>query len=663
MSTDQLYVNGTLVDLPADFVMAITRQNYCPLTPDKVLLSFSNTFKLPPTSTNRLAFGLLDSVESLSQVYKAPQPCRFVRGGIEIIPNGFILVTGTSDGNFNCVIYSNLLDIYTRLKSKLLIDLDYTDVNQSFYTDTDWYDFLDGNYIGSDVGKVFAAVIDGGYNLSTSGANIVVNHPWLMYGYKQMLIKIIEQAGYGYSWTSLTSGAGNEKFRTTALTEGHKRSHLQYSERFQKSVIFTANKNADQTLSLAIGASGQVTFPFTRVGCAFWDSTISQYTVVNPDTALTYFNANFAFIGKVNLSTIGGNIDVNIVVNGTAVATINISATGDTDVSSVYNGSWKDGDVIEVKIKCNVAACTVKIYQGAEFFLDQQYIGQGAYVYFNEYLEETITQLDLFKDFLFRFGQIPKESNGTMYFKSIVDILYDAALGGTAGYNDWTGKRDEYRPDESEFSLTELAQSNVFRHTIEDVDSDVLAENYGEGSYDLDDTTLVAEKVMTSIFSASQEQVDIPINCARIAVETAVTPGNVATNLDAVIGKRILLARPNDTTNEPPVVVGGSAARATYMVGCFTKRTAPQYFEESLSFQNALDEWYKNYPISQSDDVGFLARLKNAKWVTRYYKLTDGDFWTYDDHKPIIDGNTIFMFPTFYDFVAGRSTKVRMLKI
>lgn len=643
---DQLYINGVLADLPSDFIVALTIQNYSPLTPDFVRVSFSNRLRLPLTNTNKLALGLLNSLASTSQIYKTPIQIRYVRGGVEVIPDGFMLVQQILTDVFQCVLYANGLDIYSQLKGKVLTDLDTTDINAGWNgADMDAKRsavHLDVNF---SIDHIRSAVVNHGWNLGTSGGDVTVTS-LVCYGYKLLLERMFSQAVYTWDWGNLNGVFPDYKFLSLALLQGNKLNAYRYTDRFIASLEFAAESSGLQ--SWVAPAAQVVMFDTTMIAVPFWDPITGLYTTVNGDTANIFAQVTFAFHGVVVAAL--GAVTISLYRDVTLLHSV-VVALGTTqvvDLQSTGGGlgaatDFKNGYVYKVVVTSTGVA---QVKAGATF--KNTFVSYGTsvtpYVYFNELLPQ-INQLDFFKDFLFRFGQIPKQRNKKLAFKSLGEIL-----NNQTNVNDWNGKRDPLR-EEITLTLHDLAQSNHFRYN----DTDSLGADYCAGVFNLDDGNLPLEKSTLSIFDSIADDVTLGIKCAQV-------PTGAAGPFSPEIGNRLFAIRNNDNSDAPTVKFPGQPSRNTYSVGTFLKTGSLNGFL-SMSYQNVLDEKYSNAAAGLDNTTGFLVRLKNAKFVRRWYNFNDMDIAKFDEHKLTADEGAYFLFPIFESYVPGKVTQVDMLKI
>lgn len=647
----QLYLNGVLVDLPPETVIAITVQDYNPLTPDTIRITYSNRIRIPFTALNTSTLQLLNNLKSTSQLYKTVIPARYVQNGIELIPNGYVKLFGTGTNYFDCALYNYGLDLFGKLGGRLLIDLDYKDVNGTVMTGAAGdFNKLSSGGGGFYAGKVTMAAADlGGNVVGYAAPNITIAQSLTYFGYQAMIEKILTQAGY--SWDYGTFGlydpahaTVNYRYSFLSVVQGNKVQLNAYSDRFRQSVEFLGQNSLDQVFSAGLGTS-KVLFDTTIISCPFWNLASDRYEVTNADTASNYFLTNFKFDCAINLSAPGGTTArIMIFKNGGMIGFTTVGV-GLTNTSVTATTTLKNGDYIEIFTDASNVINNITIKAGCSFFNNTSFGYSGAgYIYYNELLPEGVTQIEIIKDMLFRFGQIPKQQNNKIYFKYLSDIVNDQS-----NIIDWSDKRDPYTPDRLQFSLTQLAQKNTFRYTVSD---DGVSDRYGEGQYLMDDGTLPLEKVSVSKIIASEDVVFNNLNWIKIPVmSTAVSNQEYAKDP----GFRLASLR-TSKSYESPVKYQGLAAMGGggYYVANFTRSETGT---SGLGWQNSFNEEY----FRGSSSV--LARFKNAKYVTRIYNLNDLDIQSIDPHKMIYDKGDFLIFPVIKNYIPGIATEVTLLKI
>lgn len=677
---NRLYIDGVEADLDPETVIAVTLQTYNPLNPSSIGVSYSNEFELPLTNTNRVLLGLPD-IKSTDQTLKADIPIRYVEEGVEIIPSGNLVVNTVYDTKAACVIYASGFDFYSYIKERTLNDLDYTDINPLITGATGShashliYELISSAEVAGGDGEVFSAIVDLGNTIINNGGQIeAVTYDYttlpttdnmflpLFFGYKQVLQRVIEQAGYSYDWGDLTD---SDKFNNLAIMQAgySDQIRLQYSESFRDDVEFSALTDADETVT-NLGSGGTLVFWFkneVKRSDFYYPDPVgpsrSRYLVTNADTANEYFAMTFTYKGYVNKSS--GSGDVAFYFNGvkqTGAGNKQTLASGVNYVDISLNVNLADAGTIEVRFVQTAAdPCSITYYAGGEFAGTcmgvNEALGSAPTIYLNQILP-SINQLDLFKDLLIRFGRIPKFANGVVSFISLKDVLDDVT-----GVIEWTGKRNK---DSKSYDahVTELGQINYLRYQI--LDSD-LNDGFRQGTFEIDDDTLDEEKTFyESPFAASLDLPKEGIFCGKIDIQESYSADDF-TRWKSDTGARLFLTRMN-YDNEPSIVIGtfpNNTPVTSYVVACGGVVATSEY-DRSIGFDLTLREWFTS---DGTFSTGFLQRLKNAKWVTYYYNLTSADVYGLDPQKMIFDDGSLFLFPTLETFVSGRLTKVTMLKI
>lgn len=643
----QLYLNGILVDLPPDTVIALTIQDYNPLTPDTVRVSFSNRIRIPFTALNVATMQMLNNLKSTSQLYKTLIPARYVQNGVEIIPNGYIKMFGTGSNYFDCALYSSGLDLLSKLRDRQLIDTDYRDVNGARLGAAD---FLRLSISGgmAYTGKVTLAAAElGGSVTSFAAPNVQIASAMTFFGYQALIEKIITQANFTYDYGSFglfdpPHVASSPRYRFLAIAQGNKKYLTDYSDKFKKRVEFIAQNSADQPFPG--GVASKVLFDTTVESSPFWDLVNDKYIVTNTDTALQFYITNFQVNCAVTLTGPGGSTArVMVYLNGAMIGFSTVPI-GTTTVALNVTQALKNGDFVEVYVDSTNVLNGITVKAGITFSNNNTTGGGVFYYYFNEFLPEGVTQLDLFKDMLFRFGQMPKYVNNKVYFKYIVDILNDQT-----NIIDWTSKRDLYTPESLQYSITQLALTNYYRYTIKE--TDVLNSRYAEGFFSLDDGNLQAEKTTTSPVIASQDVYYNGLYWMKIPV---MDPANNQT-FKTEPGFRLANMR-SSYAYEPPIKydVAGPIGGGGYFVANFLKGDGGI---TGLAWDSIFNEEYIRGGTS------FFSRLKNAKYTTRFYNLNDRDIQNLDPHKMIFDDGDYLMFPVIKNYIPGKATEVTLLKI
>jgi hypothetical protein len=418
MISRQLYIDGVEVDLD-ESLFPYNYQGYNPFFDwELIRVSFVSTLKLPKTPKNIAVFGMLNKVESLSQLYKTSIPARYVQGGIELIPNGTIVVKGITSKYFECSLYTSSYDLYNKLTA-LLTKLDYTDIN--------------GNWGEADVdaarathADVMPVVVYNGWNIYLFGGDVYVNYNqrevMTSFLLKNVVERMLTQAGYTPSFGTALSAS--DKWNESILLQGTTKDEAPgtLTPEFKAVSEFKAGASVDTTSGPANVQLDTVIAGSTTPGdYGVWDTTLFRFDVTNADTAVEFLN--YTFQGSVKITAIGANCQVSVFVNGVQDAgTIQTILSGATNSWAIgYSIRLKDGDYVEFKALSG--AGTRKVWKdswirgivNAYSTVDTVPL----YTYFNQYLPR-LSQLSLFKEVLFRYGQIPKITGTSVSLKVIV---------------------------------------------------------------------------------------------------------------------------------------------------------------------------------------------------------------------------------------------------
>lgn len=128
MSSDkELYIDGQLVDLSEDTVIAITKQIADIADIENRFGDLTNEFKLPYTQRNNAIFGFANRPESGTNIPYTKLTAKLIDRGVELIPNGYSVVDKTTDV-YNAAIYSNNSDILNKNKGKFISQIDFSDL-------------------------------------------------------------------------------------------------------------------------------------------------------------------------------------------------------------------------------------------------------------------------------------------------------------------------------------------------------------------------------------------------------------------------------------------------------------------------------------------------------------------------------------------------------
>lgn len=130
-----LYLNGEELDLDEDVAIPINKQvNDIGELKDRQA-DFTADFKLGATRKNVRLLENAQLVGSKTRIPYTRNAVKYVEGGIEIIPSGYLAVNGYANGYFTCVVYSGVADFFKSIEGLKLSNLNLTDLNHPFNGD------------------------------------------------------------------------------------------------------------------------------------------------------------------------------------------------------------------------------------------------------------------------------------------------------------------------------------------------------------------------------------------------------------------------------------------------------------------------------------------------------------------------------------------------
>lgn len=94
---DMLFINGQLVDLGDDVNITLNYKSNMLTDLSKIAGNYSYTIKLPKTMRNLRIIGNSDIPAAVTSFPRAKHDCRYFRNGVEIIPNGKVVLMAVAD--------------------------------------------------------------------------------------------------------------------------------------------------------------------------------------------------------------------------------------------------------------------------------------------------------------------------------------------------------------------------------------------------------------------------------------------------------------------------------------------------------------------------------------------------------------------------------------
>jgi len=494
MNNTLIYIGDDLLDLDPSTLVTITIQaiNAGDLKTRNV--SYTNQFKVRATENNCRIFGYVNTEWSRSSTPYQYNDCKVVQNGIETLPEALCIVNKYEGGYFVLNIYEDLFDIFAYLEGKKIKDIDpiadsawnaaYMDsvrnatsgimaaIVQWGYSATDIFDAefflpsfyyhtfireilgetgltLSGNILsdawftdlvipfpgdsfepgGDEVSADAPVFVSGGSVGYGTGASITVDYPVTIQANDMLILFVMSnQLGgsigsiNGISGWTLIDG-GNYYNSTPALVG-------------QAAVFYRVATGAESG-SVTATRTGDTGDPYSFSG------KIVQYrgtANIAIESAATKTDGNGATTITWDSTTVSG-------VKRTLAAIVGMQSSSVPSTPSGYTQSTidtVDTGTLQFAIGCNtkedVVTGTGVTAPGGN---SNGWITFHISIYNNEATPTIdwnqfwpdIEVKDILKDFFVRFGVIAKQKKGTLYLKTIEEIIADRTNAV-----DWSGK-------------------------------------------------------------------------------------------------------------------------------------------------------------------------------------------------------------------------------
>lgn len=613
----RILVDDEELDLYPDTKVATTIRGVNVADITSRFTTHTNNFRLPLTENNIRIYGNANSKNSLTTVPYSTRYVKVIQNGIEIITNGVEVINDITD-SINITVYANVYDFFKTIENKTLCELELN-LNDS------WTDSTIKDYRSATTGLVSPVLDYGNYDGATDDIDVTTYLPSVYY--HTIIEAIITEAGYEFSGSVFSS----DKY--LKFIQPYSRKTWGYESKFIETFNFIAEKTGTQ----GFGTSPSVVTITNEVKAnSYYDNTTSRFT----QNKATY-SGKFHFYAELTLTTVGGGgdtLNVGIYKNGVILsgASVNQSGTGTlTTLISTINGApngitLNHTDYIEI-MGFDSPTSLLHTVDACRFWCEPLTEPDTTNIQPDKLLPD-ISQTDYIKDFLVRFGLLMNEQNGTIYFKSI-----DEVINGISTSVDLTNKR--VRSQGIKFTPLSYAGVNKYTYTKPD---DVDNELTGQGSFAL--SYLYNEKtIYNSFFSSSNTVLNGDILMGQIPIYETSTSRSTFDNEPEI---RLMLVR-DKYSYEPNVTY--DTAQSTYLVA---------YFEDpaqtnSCSFQDSLDENY----------VQLIRALQKSKTETIEYLLNEVDILKMNPHTLIFDRDSYYLINSISNFIPGKTTKCELFKV
>jgi hypothetical protein len=620
-----IFENGTVLDLPQDLNVKVSKKNADIGTPGGVFVGVTNVFNLPFSYVNDLVFGLARKIESVSNAPYQISNVSLLDDDQPLILNGKLVLVRSKD-NYEIVVIDINTTFFERIKDVYINDLEPDDAN--------CYGGLDATAIAARITAtdyMVSPVMKWG-ELDISAACIDVKRDtYLPCFYYHTLITVLLTAfgvtsclDYPDGMDKIAIPMGNkaitakakEKFFTRAIRETPQSATIS----FDYMAITFESKEGDKNNYFDLTAYNVPSSLPYNINLKFKLRILFEYT---PGTGNIVLGPSAGF----NAFTTAGTYDVTLeyvikVGDGETVPSF-IAPSGTYGPGVLFGfeavGTGHYINVLQAELEVSVDE-------------DSPFVDKVNYLQYLPQLKAT----DLLSDYMARYFLAAKEDNGSLCSKS-----FDAIANGTAMV-DWTSKREAKIKDEITYKDDRFAKSNIMQY----------ANQLGRGVFAVDNENLVESKTyFTSVFNGIvDEYINVDLGsgnfrgCPVAALNVIPEVGDENTNVSTPL---TLVALRSQATGDPPIKFEG-VTKTTYFVAYFDDPNYP-----SMHFQRFIDTY----------GGSFIKALRRFKYVGRYYNLTPLDVYLFDSFKLVMDDGILYYVDDILDFETNLPTKVNLLKL
>lgn len=489
MQVRELFINGKLMDLGENTKIGVTLQANNLAELQNRQGDFSNIFKLPKTTNNRLYLEHLDNISSVSVIPYKKNTARYLENGIEIVSEGTATVENTDHDYYYVKVVSGNVDYFDLFPDFKIFNLDWSDEVHvrnfstilNSRTNTSGFIYPIINWYNGDNTTAFNA----------AEANTRYLFPCIFV--KDVFTKVDELTGY------TSKGSFIDWLQTNEIVLSPKDSKI-------------GSQAVDKYNSLARNTISNIyTFPVNSFHFVPFNADLNTNLMNNGVfTTPTSIFGYFSFRGRLAWNT-GSlyaefriyNVQTNVTLGGGSTTWVAspLSPRSFNLVTSNINLNAGDQIAVSVRIYCiGTGVSNVAIdFRPSEFkFNLVQENPYGTTVQIGELFDLKIK--DLYKD-LMNWKGVQIQTNvlkKEVYFDFFNDI--QTYLGGA---EDWSNKVD-ISTIQTVYKFGKYAQNNYFKFK----DTDTVLADFGDALFQISDETLPDELVVIQmITSATQSDV------------------------------------------------------------------------------------------------------------------------------------------------------------
>lgn len=618
-----LSISDRVVDLYPGQTIATTFQKINIGDLSARYLNYTNRLKAPFTENNNIIFGFSNKEESLSSNPYTKLNCKVSVFGLEIRTITICIVDSVEDDGYVISLIEDGFDYFKSIKGKLLSDVN--PIATSSWSASG----IDASRTNTE--GIIAAILHWG----KSGGIYQYDYFLPCFYYHSIIKSVLKFTGLELSGSILTDT------RFTDLVMPYWGDEFTYDSRFSYLEMFTQNSSfsigivdpMDDFSTIIVDINDNISYGGNNLSG-------SKY-VIDSDGA----GVNLTIVVIVNFNIddwsdatfVRAIISVNDADSGIGF-TVNNPSTSSGVQTLTLTDDFFDGDEIHVSFDTD-ATTDAGVSGSASMRVSVNNSVNRDAVSWNALLGNLSCD-DLLADFFNRFALVHKIENGTLYLKSIDEIISDRQNA-----IDWNSKlvRLENIYFHGDNAKLNFAQNNFF--TYEDSD-DVTDPELGKGNMVISNEILDSDSDLFESFFQKTNQIAIgDYIVATIPVFDA-SSSSIEDFTDDQPGIRLLTLK--DRTDEGAITFD-AIARTDYKLAYFVDQSQ----NKDTGFQYFIDQFYPSLSTA----------LQKSKFVTKYYNLSIADINMYDPHKLIFDGDGYYIVNKISNFVQGKLTRVELFKV
>lgn len=505
----ELYINERLIELSESEPIALSYQvNDIAELADRQA-NYSNTFTVPDTNNNRIVLGFSNSTQSNSNVPYRKCPCVYIQEGIYIFQNGVAIIE-QFDGSFQITMYSGIFDFFSQMGEKTLKDIDWSEFDHLY--DSDTIAEINRQYV-NDGSEVCWPLIQWGAWVKNLDFDLRYQNPAIKFS--TIINKIVSTTTYLKGGQIFSDGIYNdmalilnpEKYGVDpdSLNARSYKGGLSLSQIVTDTGVAHRPRRLNIANVLAMFNNyddGQTSdnVVLDTIHNAITPYPVSGVTPTPPN--VTVYKADGYYSLQINFKINFKSIIVNglelyrIYKNGKEINAVSIFevAPGSTytnlSFENTYNVDVEPGDYITI----NMYILNFTLF-GSDGH-DTNYISVAAIdsapvfgnVSYNSIVPDYKLK-DFIKSFCQTFALLISTNDGVVTFTKFSEIKENANIS-----EDWSEKIDLSQTPIVSYRIGDYAQINNFKYA-----DDETTNGFGDGLFSIDDTTLPKEKDLISM--------------------------------------------------------------------------------------------------------------------------------------------------------------------